>query len=104
MEIKREESESKCKYVVWNDYGSRVIGSATLINSTDPIKLKQINIKRNSRSKGVGSALLKNILEDFKDSEIIAKTFKPRLNWYQRHGFEIEEDKGRLAIVRRKPA
>ncbi len=104
MQIEREESGKKCKYVVWNDYGSRIIGSATLIDSVEPIKLKQINIKRNSRSKGVGSTLLKHILKDFENSEIVAKTFKPRLDWYQRHGFEIEDDQGRLAVVKRKPS
>lgn len=103
MEIEYQDLGEKSKYLVWNEHRSQIIGSATLIDSEDPVLLKEINIQRNRRSRGVGSVLLKRILEDFAGSEMEAEVFSSRTDWYVRHGFEVEEDEGRLVKVKREP-
>ncbi len=103
MKINRENLEDKCKYKVWNDYESRIIGGATLEDSSRPILLENINVQRNRRDRGIGSKLLNQILADYDNSEIVAWIFDARVNWYQRHGFEEEDQSGDLVKVRRTP-
>ena len=103
MKIEKRDRDSKCKYIVWNDYESQVIGSATLVNSERPVYLKEINVHRNRRGKGIGSRLLKRIVSDFEDCEIVAEVFDSRLEWYRRHGFDEEEELEQLVKVRRDP-
>lgn len=103
MQIERRDLEDRCKYVVWNEYGSHIIGSATLVDGDKPVLLKGINIQRNRRGRGIGSELLNRILSDFEDSEIIAEVFNARVRWYRRHGFELDEEFDQLVRVRRSP-
>lgn len=103
MKINRKNRGDKCEYKVWNDYQSQIIGEAILDQTTKPIKLENINIKRNRRNKGIGSQLLKKIKSDYKNSEIIAWVFSGRTDWYQRHGFNLEKEKENLVKVRKPP-
>ncbi|KXA91518.1 hypothetical protein AKJ63_01330 [candidate division MSBL1 archaeon SCGC-AAA259D18] len=103
MEIERQSAENKHEYLVWTYYRSHIIGSATIVDSGQSVRLKNISIQHNRRSKGIGSKLLRRILDDFDDSEVVAEAFGARLDWYRRHGFELEERKGRLIKVRRNP-
>ncbi|KXA92443.1 hypothetical protein AKJ64_03140 [candidate division MSBL1 archaeon SCGC-AAA259E17] len=103
MKIERQSTENKHENLVWTDYKSHIIGSATIVDSEQSARLKNINIQNNRRSKGMGSRLLERILEDFGDSEPVAKAFEARLDWYRRHGFELEEKNGRLIKIRRNP-
>lgn len=101
MEIERHDSGDLHKYLVWDKMGSSVVGSATLLDSRDPVLLKEISINRKLRGNGLGSELLSRIVEDFEDSAIEAEIFEARLEWYRRHGFEVEEEKEDLFRVRR---
>lgn len=103
MKIERENQENRCEYKVWNDYESQIIGGAILDKSSRPLMLKEISVQRNRRSKGIGSKLLKKIVSDFQGSEIVAQVFSSRVGWYESHGFEAEENFGRLVKVRREP-
>lgn len=101
MKISRENFKDKCKYKVWNDYESRIIGGATLQDSSQPILLENINVQRNRRDRGIGSKLLNKILSDYDNSEIVAWVFEARVDWYQRHGFEKEDKSEDLVKVRK---
>lgn len=101
MRIERRELGEHYKYVVWNDYGTQIVGRAILRHETEFLFLKDINIQRNLRGRGLGSELLERIYRDFEGSEIIANIFEDRLDWYNRHGFEFDDKKGQLIRVRR---
>lgn len=103
MKIECRNRGDKYRYVVWDEYGNHIIGSAVLIDSNQSALLKNVNVHRSRRGKGIGSSLLKRILSDFQNSEIVAKAFSSRLDWYRRHGFELKEEPGDLVKVRRTP-
>lgn len=101
MQIERYESDGRQKYMVWNDFGSRIIGSAVLKRKHGTIVLDKINVTRTWRGEGVGSKLLSRILRDFEGEELVAYAFKSRVDWYRRHGFELMGKRGLLVKVRK---
>ncbi len=103
MKIERKRKENRSEYLVWNDSRSQIIAGATLKEADDPVRLERIDVKRNLRDNGIGTKLLKRILSDFDDSEIVAEVFSARVDWYRRHGFEPEEEQDQLTKLRRAP-
>lgn len=101
MEIETHESGDTRKYLAWDDWGSRVVGSATLHDGEEPVLLKEISISRRLRGDGLGSKLLRRIMNDFEGSTIEAEVFEARLDWYRRHGFEVVEEMDQLFRIRR---
>ena len=103
MEIESKDKKNKSEYIVWNDSKSQIIAGATLKDDRNPVRLERIDVKRNLRDHGIGTKLLRRILEDFENSEIVAQVFSARVDWYRRHGFELEERNNQLVKVRREP-
>jgi len=101
MWIERYESDGRWDYVVWNDFGSRVIGNAVIERKRGTTVLDKINVSRTRRGEGVGSELLNQILQDFESDELVAYAFEGRVGWYLRHGFEPVGKRGLLVKVRR---
>ncbi|KXB05153.1 hypothetical protein AKJ51_02060 [candidate division MSBL1 archaeon SCGC-AAA382A20] len=99
MEIDQKNQEEKCVYEVWNDYRTHIIGTATINKTLQHKKLKNINIHRQRRSKGIGSKLLQRIISDHADSTIVAWVFNERVDWYKRHGFTTDEESENLVKV-----
>jgi len=103
MKIEREVRDGRCKYEVWNDYRTHVIGAATIDRNSEPKELENINVHPGRRGDGVGSRLLSRILSDYDDSTIVAWVFNQRLEWYERHGFDAVENSEDLVKVKRPP-
>ncbi len=101
MKIEREKRGCKCEYEVWNEYKTQIIGAATIDESEKPVTLETINIQRNRRDKGIGSKLLQEIIQDYQNKEIKAWIFSARLEWYKRHGFQLDKEKEDLIKVRK---
>ncbi|KXB09232.1 hypothetical protein AKJ46_00680 [candidate division MSBL1 archaeon SCGC-AAA833K04] len=101
MQIERQELDEGYRYVVWNDYGTQIIGRAILKDEPNFVLLKDINIQRSLRGKGLGSKLLNQISMDFEGSELVANVFEGRVDWYQRHGFKPEDSEGQLVKVKK---
>ncbi|MBS3814937.1 MAG: GNAT family N-acetyltransferase [Hadesarchaea archaeon] len=101
MRIEKKNTDQGCKYMVWDNPGTRVIGRAILKEKPECTLIKDINIQRNLRGNGLGSKLLKKIFEDFENTKIVANVFEERVNWYQRHGFKTEDSKDQLVKVKK---
>jgi N-acetylglutamate synthase-like GNAT family acetyltransferase len=101
MQIERYESGDQQGYVVWNDFGNRIIGSAVLKRKHGTTVLDKINVARTRRGEGVGSKLLSRILRDFEGEELVAYAFESRVDWYRRHGFKPKGKRGMLVEVKK---
>jgi len=103
MLIDRFELPRGYRYILWNESGSVVIGSAVIERSEDSVLLRDINLGREFRGEGVGTRLLEYILEDLGEFEIRVRTFRGRVGWYERHGFQRIREIGELVEMRRPP-
>ncbi|MEA1904872.1 MAG: GNAT family N-acetyltransferase [Candidatus Hadarchaeota archaeon] len=101
MQIECYESGDQQKYIVWNDFGSRIIGSAVLKHKHGTTVLDKINVVRSHRGEGVGTKLLSRILRDSEGEELVAYAFESRVDWYRRHGFEPKGKRGLLVKVKK---
>lgn len=92
MKIDRVDCGERCRYKVWNEYQTHIIGTATVKRNKRPLVLENINVHRNRRDNGIGSELLQKVISDYEDSTIIAWVFDDRVDWYKRHGFTKEKE------------
>lgn len=89
MDIELISSKGAHEYLVWDDNFSRVVATARLKKGDNDIEIQMINVERGMRGKGLGTALLKQMLEDFSSCTLYAWVFKGRAGWYERNGFEV---------------
>ena len=100
MDIERISTKSAHEYLVWDDNLSKVIATARLKGSkAEEIEIMMINVERGMRGKGLGTTLLKRMLEDFSCCTLCAWVFKDRVRWYERNGFEVMGTDGDLVKV-----
>lgn len=104
MRIERMDSRAMYQYILWDEYDSRVVASATvMLQPNGTAFLRNINVSNGERGRGLGSALLERILVDFKGFEIFAEVFEGRVAWYERYGFKRVDKRGPLARILRSP-
>jgi N-acetylglutamate synthase-like GNAT family acetyltransferase len=99
MDIERISRESAHEYLVWDDNYSRVVATARLKGQDEGTEILMINVERGMRGSGVGTTLLKRLIEDFSCCNLYAWVFKDRADWYKRNGFEILARDGDLIKV-----
>jgi len=102
VQIERYDSEHRYRYVAWDDFGSRIIGTAVVERRAGELVLDRISVTRVSRGNGVGTTMLTRILGDFIGEDIVVYSFRSRVGWYLRHGFEPEGRHGSLVKMRRR--
>ncbi|MDI6819424.1 MAG: GNAT family N-acetyltransferase [Candidatus Hodarchaeaceae archaeon] len=104
MRIERMDSGGMCQYILWDEYGSKVIAGATVaLRPNGTALLRSINVSNGERGRGIGSALLERILVDFKGFEVVAEVFEGRVARYERYGFKRADKRGPLARISRPP-
>ncbi|MEM3421343.1 MAG: GNAT family N-acetyltransferase [Candidatus Hadarchaeum sp.] len=101
MQIEHTMENGVHRYECWDDYGCSVVGFAVVVEKRDFVYLKEINVGSSHRGLGIGTALLRRVIEDFSGRDLFASVFKERVNWYQRHGFETLGDKDGLTEIKR---
>ncbi|MGC8816865.1 MAG: GNAT family N-acetyltransferase [Candidatus Hadarchaeum sp.] len=101
MQIEHTMEKGVHRYECWDDYGCSVVAFAVVVEKRGYVYLKEINVGSSYRGKGIGTSLLKRVLDDFSGRDILASVFKDRVKWYQEHGFETLGEKGGLAEVKK---
>ncbi len=99
MDIESISKEDSREYLMWDDNFSKVIATARLKIKEEDIEILMINVDRGMRGNGLGTALLKRMVEDFSCCNLYAWVFKGRTDWYRRNGFEISGSSGDLIKV-----
>jgi N-acetylglutamate synthase-like GNAT family acetyltransferase len=99
MDIERRSIEDDHEYLVWDDNFSKVVATARLKGSVEGTEILMINVERMMRGSGIGTTLLKRIIEDFSCCNLYAWVFTDRTDWYERNGFEILVRDGDLIKV-----
>lgn len=84
---------------MWDDNFSRVVATARLKIKDEDIEILMINVERGMRGNGLGTMLLKRMVEDFSCCTLYAWVFKDRVDWYERNGFETLGRDGDLIKV-----
>lgn len=100
MNIEKLIEKNRCEYLVWNESYSRIIGVARVEIGEDKAEIKVINVENSYRGNGIGTKLLKKIVDDFSDKKIFTWTFEEREEWYKRNGFEAIARDGKLQKLR----
>lgn len=101
MQIEHSAQDGVHRYECWDDYGCSVVASAVIQEQDGHAYLHGINVSSGHRGRGVGTELLKQILEDFDGTHIVADVFEARVQWYKKHGFEpVGETNNLIRIVK----
>jgi GNAT superfamily N-acetyltransferase len=83
------------------------IGRLYVDRWVDQIRIMDIALLPDRRGHGIGSQLLKTILDEGRHSNqpvtIHVERFNPTLRWYERMGFHIAEDKGVYLFLKWTP-
>ena len=99
MDIECISKEGDHEYLVWDDNFSKVVATARLKGGEEGTEIMMINVERMMRGSGIGTTLLKRLVEDFSCCNLYAWVFKGRTDWYERNGFEILGRDGDLIKV-----
>lgn len=102
MYIERREVENGYCYDVWNTNYAGVIANARILEKGDYILISNINVNREYRGIGIGTKLLKQIISDFKDRDIILWCFRERIEWYKKFSFEVENEDNNIIKLCKK--
>ncbi len=86
----------KREYKVYDEYEISVVGYAAVIVEENVVHIGVINVSRDYRGHGIGTAILLSILEDFSDKKIEVETFNYLVPWYEKHGFKLLSESGNI--------
>ena len=86
----------KREYKVYDEYEISLIGYAAVIVEENVVHIGVINVNRDYRGRGIGTAILLSILGDFSDKKIEVKTFNYLVPWYEKHGFKLLNESGNI--------
>lgn len=103
MQVEKISARETSQYLAWDDFGSRIIGRATVVRSGDSALVQHIDISREYRGNGAGSELLKIILSDLEGLEVKTTTFEGRVKWYEKHGFRRTGERNKLVEMKKSP-
>lgn len=88
-------------------YDNKPIGTIRIVSNEDRLVIEQFYILPEYQNKGIGSHLLKHILENADKTDLIVKLavlrINPVISLYRRHGFEIVDSNEILYFMERKP-
>ena len=88
-------------------YDNKPIGTIRIVSNEDCFDIEQFYILPEYQNKGIGSDLLKNILENANKAGLLTKLavlkINPAISLYHRHGFEIVDSNEYQYLMERKP-
>jgi ribosomal protein S18 acetylase RimI-like enzyme len=88
-------------------YNNKPIGTIRTVSNEDCLEIEQFYILPEYQNKGIGSHLLKSILDDADKTGLSAKLavlkINPAISLYRRHGFETTGSNEYQYLMERKP-
>ena len=88
-------------------YNNKPIGTIRTVSNEDSLEIEQFYILPEYQNKGIGSYLLKDILDDADKAGLPAKLavlkINPAISLYRRHGFETTSTNECQYLMERKP-
>lgn len=100
----REWQEKRPQIIV---YDSQPIGTIYTVNNENHLHIEQFYILPEYQNKGIGSHLLKEILDNADNTgtstELAVLKNNPAISLYRRHGFEITGSNEYQYLMERKP-
>jgi GNAT superfamily N-acetyltransferase len=88
-------------------YNNKPIGTIRMVSSADSLDIEQFYILPEYQKKGIGSHLLKDILDNADKTSLLTKLavlkINPAISLYQRHGFVIAGSNEHQYLMERKP-
>ena len=88
-------------------YDNKPIGTIRIVSNEDCLDIEQFYILPEYQNKGIGSHLLKHILENADKTDLIVKLavlkINPVISLYRRHGFDIVDSNEIRYLMERKP-
>lgn len=90
VELEVENEEAAKYFLIYED--EKPVGTGRWRKTNVGIKLERFAVLSAWRSKGVGSILLKHVLDDLKgkSSTVYLHSQLPAINYYLRHGFVVD--------------
>jgi len=102
-EVSEIEDYIKIEYKVYDEYEISIIGYAAVLVDDGHACINVINVDRDYRGHGIGTAILLSILEDLCDKKIEVKTFSYLVPWYKKHGFKLLDETGNIFHLMYQP-
>jgi len=88
-------------------YDSKPVGTIRIVSNEECLAIEQFYILSEYQNKGIGSHLLKHILDNADKAGLSAKVtvlkINPAISLYRRHGFEIIDSNEISYFMERKP-
>ena len=88
-------------------YDSKPVGTIRIVSNEERLEIEQFYILPEYQNKGIGSHLLKQILDNADKTGLSAKLgvlkINPAISLYRRHGFEIIDSNEYQYLMERKP-
>ena len=88
-------------------YDNKPIGTIRIVSNGDRLVIEQFYILPEYQNKGIGSHLLKHVLENADKTDLIVKLavlkINPVISLYLRHSFEIIDSNETQYFMERKP-
>ncbi len=98
-----EESCINVEYRIPDEIMPTFIGVARVREYEDEVAIEIINVNPNRRGQGIGTRLLKQIVNDYDNYSLTVTTFPNLEEWYEEFGFEKTYKKGNLIHMIREP-
>lgn len=93
INILKEELKSENRYYIVARQGQEIVGFAGITRMIDEVDIMNIVVRKDKRSKGIGSMLLQKIFEIVKEENVKTITLEvneknqPAIKLYQKFGF-----------------
>jgi len=88
-------------------YDNKPIGTIRIVNNKECLEIEQFYILPEYQNKGIGSHLLKDILDKADKAQLLTKLAVMKINpakaLYERHGFETTSSNEYQYLMERKP-
>ena len=106
MIIARKRVDSQVLYTLLERGLNRTIGKATVTENRHTVRIHTLYIKPEFRGRGYGEKLIKKILEDFGDKQILLSTHYGGVDFFKKYGFKPEVERSSrhstlIAMVRK---
>ncbi len=89
-------------------YDNKPIGSICIWNDNESIHIERFYVVREYRNKGIGSHLIKNVLDKADKEKLAARLhvlkINPAISLYKRHGYEVTGEDEIMYWMERKPS
>ncbi|MHA1410458.1 MAG: GNAT family N-acetyltransferase [Candidatus Odinarchaeia archaeon] len=103
-QIDKEQIDSNVTYSIYESNLISPVAVAKLEEAEDYITIKVINVLREYRSRGYGTAILNEIVRTYLNKKIVVTTFAYLIEWYMKFGFRVTDQHGNIYSLERIPS